>query len=182
MDTWVVFFFPFFFSLASLICCIRPQTQAVQQTDLLSRLLNSNCSLTSSRPPLSYVILFLPLHASSLLPLSFLFHSPMRPSSDFQTEPRTSGLLTGKISGSQHQISRFLGYIRRADTFLVRLLHKGYGPNDITQGRMWVESSRVMSVHECGCAVWHLVLLPRWENLWKSSLSSFLVRNPKTCY
>lgn len=103
-------------------------------------LLDSDCT-PSSQPLPTNLILSFPSFASSLLPLSFLFHPPMSPGSGVWTETWTSGLFTGKISGSQHQISGFLGHTRRADRFPVRRPMR-----DITQGRMWVESSGVMNV------------------------------------
>lgn len=62
-----------------------------------------------------------------------LFRSPARPRS--QTQRWTSGLFTGKISGSEHQIRGFLGHIRRGDALPVRTLHKGAGPDGITRGK-----------------------------------------------
>lgn len=133
--------------------------------------LNSNCTFASPQPLCSDHVLFLPfLHLPSFL--SFLFHSPMRPSGDLDRE-WTLGLFTGKISGSQHQISGFLGYTKRADTFPVRRLREGYGSNIITQGRMWVESSRVMSVHECGCVCCEI------QHCLEIVFITFLRRKPK---
>lgn len=42
----------------------------------------------------------------------------------FRGSGRISGLFAGRFSGSRHQISRFLGYIKRADPFPVMQLHK----------------------------------------------------------
>lgn len=65
----------------SLICYIMPQTCLRKHT--LAWTTHSNCTLTSSHPLPSHLFLFLTFTASSLLPFSFLFHSPMRPSGDF---------------------------------------------------------------------------------------------------
>lgn len=42
----------------------------------------------------------------------------------FRGSGRISGLFAGRVSGSRHQISRFFGYIKRADPFPAMQLHK----------------------------------------------------------
>lgn len=93
-----------------------------------------------------WCILLLPLLSSSLFPLSVAGEAKSRS----QSQRWTSGLFTGRISGSEHQIRGFLGHIRRADTLPARALHKGEGPDGITQGK---DVSWEFRGNECPC-VW----------------------------
>lgn len=78
--------------------------------------------------------LFLSSHLLSSLSASSLTY-PRDPGVIFRGSERTSGLFAGRISGSRHQISRFLGYIKRAAPFPAMQLHKRIRPERYYPGK-----------------------------------------------
>lgn len=78
--------------------------------------------------------LFLSSHLLSSLSASSLTY-PRDPRVIFRGSERTSGLFAGRISGSRHQISRFLGYIKRADPFPAMQRHKRIRPERYYPGK-----------------------------------------------
>lgn len=89
----------------------------------------------------------------------------------FLSTPVASGLFTGKISGSQHQISRLLGYTRQADTFPVRQLH--------IKDSAWAALARraeSWGARGTGCS-WRCVYVSDFISSLETSLINLLCKN-----
>lgn len=120
--------FIFFYDI---FCLLSRGSDASQEKQTPTRTQHDILFLLQRQPAINII-------SSSLVLLSFLssphIFSPSFSASSlthprdlvviFRGSRRTSGLFAGRVSGSRHQISRFLGYINRADPFPAMQLHK----------------------------------------------------------
>lgn len=116
--------------MISFVCCLGPQrhprnSKRQPEHKMIFCFNFSAGRLLTSYHPRPYCFLSFPLLTSSLLPFGLPLSLPHETSRWFsEGAGRTSGLFAGRVSGSQHQISRFLGYVKRADPFPVVQRHK----------------------------------------------------------
>lgn len=127
--------------MISFVCCLGAQThlrkskRRQEHNMIFCFYFSAGWPLTPSRLPSVLLTFSSSLHIFSLpcrLPLSPTHETP---GVIFRGSERTPGLFAGRISGSRHQISRFLGYIKRAAPFPAMQLHKRIRPERYYPGK-----------------------------------------------
>lgn len=114
-----------------MFCLLSGGSDAFQEKQTPTRTQHDILFLLQHRPTINIIsspsVLRSFLSSSHIFPPSFSASSLTHPRDlvvIFRGSGWTSGLFAGRVSGSQHQISRFLGYIKRADPFPAMQLRK----------------------------------------------------------
>lgn len=131
--------FPFF---NDIFCLLSRGSDSSQEKQTPTRTQHDILFLLQRRLTINFIpspvriayFLFLSSHLLSSLSASSLTY-PRAPGVIFRGSERTSGLFAGRISGSRHQISRFLGYIKRAAPVPAMQRHKRIRPERYYPGK-----------------------------------------------